>query len=118
MDDYDRDQDFGRYIQNDNNTKDRDSRLSRCRKQLTGGCRGLLTIQSRDGVIVRKETVALAHRSLIEFFQLPDVQTHIEEQSQGFDKLNFCLQSLIAELKLWPLSRGKYLHLFRPLLGL
>lgn len=117
MDDYDRDQEFASYIQGDTNTKDRDSRLSRCRKQLTGGCRGLLTIQSRDRIIVRKERVKLAHRSLIEFFQLPDIQACVEEQSQGFDKLNFYLQSLIAELKLWPLSRGKYLQSFNSLLS-
>lgn len=115
MDDYDRNQDFASYIQGNTNAKDRDSRLSRCRKQLTGGCRGLLTIQSRDRIIVRKEMVALAHRSLIEFFQLPDVQEYIEQQSQGFDKLNFYLQSLIAELKIWPLSRGKYPHSFNSL---
>lgn len=117
MDDYDRNRDFVSYIRGDTNTKDRDSRLSRCRKQLTGGCRGLLTIRSRDRIIVRKETVALAHRSLIEFFQLPDVQAYIEEHSQGFNKLDFYLKSLIAELKVWPLSRGKYPHSVNSLLG-
>lgn len=106
MDDYDRNQDFASHIRGDLDPAGRDSRLSRCRKQLNGGCRGLLTIRSRVNV-VRKETVALAHRSLIEFFQLPEVQACIEEHSQGFNKLDFYFRSLIAELKVWPLSQGK-----------
>lgn len=106
MDDYDRNQDFASHIRGDIDPTGRDSRLSRCRKQLNGGCRGLLTIQSRINV-VRKETVALAHRSLIEFFQLPEVQACIGEHSQGFNKLHFYFQSLIAELKVWPISPGK-----------
>lgn len=107
MDDYDRNHDFASHVQSDINATDRDLRLSRCRKQLTGGCRGLLTIHPPLGVVVRKERVALAHRSLIEFFRLPDIQAYIEEHSQGFDKLNFYFQSLIAELKVWPLNIGK-----------
>lgn len=107
MDDYDRNQDFASHIRGDLDSTGRDQRLSRCRKQLNGGCRGLLTIRSRDNIVVRKETVALAHRSLIEFFQLPEIQEYIEEHSRGFDKLHFYFQSLIAELKVWPISPGK-----------
>lgn len=113
MDDYDRDADFASHIRDDMNATDRSMRLSRCQKQLTGGCRGLLTIRTRTerpgpNAIVREEIVALAHRSLIEFFQLPEVRMCIEEYWQGFDRLHFYGQSLVAEQKVWPLSQGKY----------
>lgn len=71
-DDYECDRDFPSHIRGDINATNRNSRLSCCRKQLTGGCRGLLTIRSRAESrhvgIVRKEPVEIAHRLLIEFF--------------------------------------------------
>ncbi|KAG8167626.1 hypothetical protein KVR01_003315 [Diaporthe batatas] len=107
MNDYDRDPDFSSQVKSTKNAADRSARLSRCRKQLGGGCRGLLTIRSyywEHEVLVRKETVVLTHRSLIEFFQLPDVQVSIKEYTRGFDRLLFYCQSLIAELKVWSLD--------------
>lgn len=115
MDDYDHNLDFLSHIRGDSNAADRDMRLSRCQKQITGFCRGLLSIGSNKqigallgiDVVVRKDNAALAHRSLIEFFQLPEIQSCIEEHSKGFDRLRFYCQSLIAELKVWPVSPGK-----------
>lgn len=111
LDDYDRDPDFAIHMRDDPNAADQTLRLSRCRKQVTGGCRGLLTVQDhrrpRSRANVREETVALAHRSLVEFFQLPEIQKCVEEHSQGFDRLHFYGQSLIAELKVWPIGQGK-----------
>lgn len=115
MDDYDHNLDFLSHIRGDSNAADRDMRLSRCQKQITGFCRGLLSIGSNKqtgalhgiDVVVRKDNAALAHRSLIEFFQLPEIQSCIEEHSKGFDRLHFYCQSLIAELKVWPVSPGK-----------
>lgn len=107
MDDYDRNIDFTSYMKGATDESDRSKRLSRCQKQLAGGCRGLLSVKSRRDVIVRKDTVALTHRSLVEFFQLPDIQVCIEEHSLGFDKMHFYCQSLIAELTVWSLSQGK-----------
>jgi hypothetical protein len=108
MSDYDRDPNFANQIRDEDNETDRSVRLSRCRKQLGGGCRGLLTIEScyESHVLVRKETVALTHRSLIEFFKLPEVRACIEEYTQGFDRLHYYCQSFIAELKVWPPGQG------------
>lgn len=108
MDDYDQNPEFASHLQGDFTDIDKSVRLSRCQKQVTGGCRGLLSIRSyfEPGVLVRKNTVALTHRSLIEFFHLPDVRVCIEEHCQGFDKLDFYCQSLIAELKVWSLGQG------------
>lgn len=120
MDDYDHNLDFPSHIRGDSNATDRGMRLARCQKQLTGICRGLLSIGSNKqtgtlrgiDVVVRKNNVALAHRSLIEFFQLPEIQLCIEEHSKGFDRLHFYCQSLIAELKVWPISQGKQPYVF------
>lgn len=111
MDDYDRDLDFPSHIKGDTNESDRSKRLSRCQKQIAGGCRGLLSIRTptRQDAIVRKDTAALTHRSLVEFFQLNDIRVRIEDHSQGFDRLHFYCQSLIAELKVWSLSQGRKL---------
>lgn len=125
IDDYDYNSDFSKTIQGNINATDRSKLMSRCQKQLTGFCRGLVSIErnkkastpSEQGVVpvVRKDKVKLAHRSLIEFFQLPDIQVCIEEHSQGFDKLHFYCQSLIAELKVWPISQGKEPYLIKRL---
>lgn len=117
IDDYGRDSDFGSHMNNDRiKATDRDIRLSRCRKQVNGACRGLLSVSRRtssyshsDIYAVRKDTVALTHRSLIEFLKLPDILVHIESQSQGFDRLHFYCQSLLAEVKVWRFCPGKQL---------
>lgn len=111
MDDYDRNSDFASHIRGFSNTTDIITRLSRCRKQVTGGCRGFLSINTRavsnSNDLFRQETVELAHRSLVEFFQLSEVRECIEAHSKGFDKLHFYCQTLIAELKLWPPNIGE-----------
>lgn len=116
IDDYDRDPDFGSHMNSKvrGNARDRGLRLSRCRKQVYGACRGLLSVSSRtssysdsDLYAVRKDTVALTHGSLVEFLKLPDIRVHIESQAQSFDRLRFYCQSLIAEVKVWELCPGK-----------
>lgn len=120
MDDYDRDLDFSSLIKAGTNARDTSQRLSRCQKQLAEGCKGFLSIScmpTRTASIVRKDVVALTHRSLVEFFQLPDVRKCIEEHSQGFDRLHFYCQSLLAELKFWSLGQGKKPLLWSVLAG-
>ncbi|POS72344.1 hypothetical protein DHEL01_v209263 [Diaporthe helianthi] len=48
IDDYDHDPDFGNHMNAERqiDAKDRELRLSRCKKQVTGACRGLLSINS------------------------------------------------------------------------
>lgn len=115
MDEYDRDKNFVKDIQGFFTKAEIDTRLSRSQKQLNGGCRGFLSIRSEtrwgSEDPFRRETVQLAHRSLIEFFKRPKVRLCIEEHSQGFDRLHFYCQSLIAELKTFSPGPGKSLHL-------
>lgn len=123
MDDYDRDKDLTSRFKSHISPEDMNARLSRCQKQLAGICRGLLSIRSdipsdyhsRDDRF-RMQTVVLAHRSLIEFFQIPEVRVCIDEHTQGFDRLHFYCQSLIAELKTWSPGLGMYFHLSQFLL--
>ncbi|KAJ4409465.1 hypothetical protein N0V82_009459 [Gnomoniopsis sp. IMI 355080] len=115
MEDYDHNKEFAKDIKGYLTTTETTKRLSRCQKQLNGGCRGFLSIKSLPATRqdpedpFRREKVQLSHRSLIEFFKRPDVKECIEEHSQGFDRLHYYCQSLIAELKAWSPGPGMWL---------
>ncbi|KAJ3550300.1 hypothetical protein NM208_g53 [Fusarium decemcellulare] len=104
LDDYGNDKSFADSMNVTVDVEERHNRLRRCRKQIDGRCRGLLSIverpawkKSRFGVEYGE--IKLTHRSLVEYFGRPDVMAFLEPYSQPIDIANFKCQTALAELK-------------------
>ncbi|KAK4645806.1 hypothetical protein QC761_204800 [Podospora bellae-mahoneyi] len=103
-----------------------EERLRRCRKQVNGRCRGLVSVtaSSADEPDVpiptrRVEQVAITHRSLIEFFSKTQVREVIEAQTQGFNMTQFTSRSFVAQQMTEPdPSSIEESHLHFDILGL
>ncbi|KAF4462071.1 P-loop containing nucleoside triphosphate hydrolase [Fusarium albosuccineum] len=103
LDDYGDDESFADSMNITIDVEERQNRLRRCRKQIEGRCRGLLSIVERPGWSRRFDIVhgdiELTHRSLVEYFGRPDVMAYLEPYSQPIGIANFKCQAALAELK-------------------
>ncbi|KAF5012482.1 hypothetical protein FDECE_1472 [Fusarium decemcellulare] len=104
LDDYGDDKSFADSMSVTVDVEERHNRLRRCRKQIEGGCGGLLSIVERPGRMARRfgveyGDIELTHRSLVEYFRRPDVMAYLEPYSQPIDIANFKCQAALAELK-------------------
>ncbi|KAK0666881.1 hypothetical protein QBC41DRAFT_145881 [Cercophora samala] len=105
LDDYESDRNFVFKDLGPSTAIEDEERLRKCRKQVTGRCRGLVSVTTTSSnepdVVIptrRAEVVAITHRSLIEFFSKPEVSGAIQLQTRGFSVTEFSCRSLVAQL--------------------
>ncbi|KAM5341786.1 hypothetical protein ACJ41O_014817 [Fusarium nematophilum] len=103
LDEYGDDKDFADGIPAPLSDDEIQVRLRRCRKQIEGRCRGLLSIVDRKDsggrFGVAQGSVKFTHRSLVEYFRRPEVMASSEPHFQKLDILDFKCQAFLAELK-------------------
>ncbi|KAK4198922.1 hypothetical protein QBC40DRAFT_88698 [Triangularia verruculosa] len=104
LDDYESDCDFLFKIPGPEVVAEDEERLRRCRKQVNGRCRGLVSVTSPspsepEDVIPKRraELVTITHRSLLEFFARPEVSAVVEFQTRGFNTTQFSCRSFVAQ---------------------
>ncbi|KAK0735310.1 hypothetical protein B0T21DRAFT_411949 [Apiosordaria backusii] len=127
LDEYEADYNFILRIPGPTEEKDDKERLRRCRKQVNGRCRGLVSVTASsspnpEAVMPptrRAEFVTITHRSLLEFFSRTEVRTVIELQTQGFNAIQFTCRSFVAQQVTEPdASLVQEVHLYTDLTAL
>lgn len=100
IDNFESDQHFAEKIKSPVSEEYVDQCLRRCRKQVEGRCRGFLHIvHERRSRYFHRGYVVFTHRSLVEYFQKPEVASQLAPYSMLKDLLAFKVQACLAEVK-------------------